>query len=89
MRWKYEENGIMRDVRNDKRLPHEDHMEMSGQKVSLIVRYGVKKDGSLILLRRLVWPMLRTIPNNTHASFMVDADSSRLPELTADGKKSW
>lgn len=47
---------------------HADHIEMSGKKVSTVVRYGVEADGSFNMSRSVVWPMLRTIPNNTHAS---------------------
>ncbi len=51
-------------------IPHEDHIEMSGLKVSSVYRYGVNSSGAFILNRSLVWPMLRSIPNNTHASLM-------------------
>lgn len=51
-------------------IPHEDHIEMSGLKVSTVYRYGVDASGAFILNRSLVWPLLRTIPNNTHASLM-------------------
>jgi hypothetical protein len=54
----------------DGRVPHEDHIEMSGLKVSTVLRYGVDADGAFMLNRSMVWPMLRTIPNNTHASLM-------------------
>jgi hypothetical protein len=47
---------------------HSDHIEMSGKYISAVIRYGVKADQSLYLSRDIVWPMLRTIPNNTHAS---------------------
>lgn len=50
--------------------PHKDHIEMSGLKVSTVVRYGVAEDGSFLLSRGMVWPMLRTVPNDTHASLM-------------------
>lgn len=50
--------------------PHKDHIEMSGLKVSTVVRYGIAEDGSFILNRGMVWPMLRTVPNDTHASLM-------------------
>ena len=43
---------------------------MSGLKVSTVLRYGVNADGSFELNKSMVWPMLRTIPNNTHASLM-------------------
>jgi len=51
-------------------VPHRDHIEMSGQKVSTVIRYGVDADSAFYLNRSMVWPMLRTIPNNTHASLM-------------------
>lgn len=54
----------------DERIPHEDHIEMSGLKVSTVLRYGVDANGAFMLNRSMVWPMLRTIPNNTHASLM-------------------
>jgi hypothetical protein len=41
---------------------------MSGQKVSTVLRYGVDANGAFQLNRSVIWPMLRTIPNNTHAS---------------------
>jgi hypothetical protein len=48
--------------------PHTDTVEMSGRRVSLIVHYGVDETGRLVLERMVIWPTLRTIPNNTHAS---------------------
>ena len=54
----------------DSRLPHYDHIEMSGEQVSVVLRYGVDQEGAFVLERSFVWPMLRTIPNNTHASLM-------------------
>ena len=58
--------------------PHRDHIEMSGRQVALILRYGADEQGVLWLERHLVWPMLRTIPNDTHASLQQDfgADAS-------------
>jgi len=53
---------------NDKGLPHKDHIEMSGKFISAVIRYGVNADRSFYISRDIVWPMLRTIPNNTHAS---------------------
>lgn len=52
----------------DNQIPHFDHIEMSGLEISTVLRYGVNKDGAFYLNRSLVWPILRTIPNNTHAS---------------------
>ncbi|MDR1779286.1 MAG: hypothetical protein LBR50_00965 [Tannerella sp.] len=52
------------------RLPHNDHIEMSGEQISVVLRYGVTADKAFTLERGLVFPMLRTVPNNTHASLM-------------------
>lgn len=54
----------------DSRLPHYDHIEMSGEQISVVLRYGVNQDSAFVLERSFVWPMLRTIPNDTHASLM-------------------
>ena len=54
----------------DSRIPHSDHIEMSGEQISVVLRYGVNAKGAFVLERSFVWPMLRTIPNNTHASLM-------------------
>ncbi len=47
---------------------HKDHIEMSGKFISTVLRYGVNDDGSFFISRDIVWPMLRTLPNNTHGS---------------------
>ena len=49
---------------------YNDHVEMSGKRVSVVLRYAVKDDGSFTVNKGMVWPMLRTVPNNTHASLM-------------------
>lgn len=49
---------------------HYDHIEMSGKQVSVVLRYGITPNGSFSCNYGMVWPLLRTIPNNTHASLM-------------------
>jgi len=73
-------------------IPHFDHIEMSGEQVSVVLRYGVNEDGSFALERSMIWPMLRTIPNNTHGSLMqrfaVDFPSSLIVNgLTLNNEK--
>lgn len=68
-RWRINGRGITWQVKPGDE-PHRDHIEMSGLKVSTVVRYGVEDNGSFYLNRGMVWPTLRTIPNNTHASLM-------------------
>ena len=66
-RWQITEDGSINWL-VDGRIPHYDHIEMSGEKVSAVLRYGVNTDGSFSYERSVVWPMLRTVPNDTHAS---------------------
>ncbi|MEO6289694.1 MAG: hypothetical protein ABIO76_07235, partial [Ginsengibacter sp.] len=66
-RWQMNPDGsISWQIENS--IPHDDHIEMSGKRISCVIRYGVSADSSFYATRSLVWPMLRTIPNNTHAS---------------------
>ena len=64
---------------------HIDHIEMSGFYISAIVHYGVK-DGKLKQNVHLVFPMLRTIPNDTHASLAYDIDNENIPKIKINGK---
>lgn len=68
-RWKIEPDGSITWFiqKND---CHSDHIEMSGRYISAVLRYGVSSDGQFNLNRTFVYPMLRTVPNDTHASFM-------------------
>jgi hypothetical protein len=43
---------------------------MSGEQISVVLRYGVNESRAFVLERSFIWPMLRTLPNNTHASLM-------------------
>ncbi|HVI46365.1 MAG TPA: hypothetical protein VM802_15935 [Chitinophaga sp.] len=64
---------------------HTDQIEMSGKKISAIITYGTDKTGGLVLKKKLVFPMLRTIPNNTHASLTTSFDGSESAPVTVDG----
>jgi hypothetical protein len=65
----------------DHRLPHSDHIEMSGEKVSLWVRYGVDTSGMLTLNRTMVFPTFRLLPVRTTASMMYNITDSDLPRF--------
>ncbi|GAP05185.1 hypothetical protein ATHL_00015 [Anaerolinea thermolimosa] len=86
-RWKLEPGfGIAWEIHTDN-LPHTDEIEMSGKRVSLIVRYGVDASGHLIIQRRIIWPQLRTIPNNTHASLRIRYEMTEtMPRISINGK---
>ncbi|HZS06294.1 MAG TPA: hypothetical protein VFD58_15740 [Blastocatellia bacterium] len=58
---------------------------MSGRRVSVIVTYGVDENGQLILRRQLVFPSLRTIPNDTHASLLYFFGDDATPRIFING----
>lgn len=68
-RWEINQSGGI-TWKIDSRIPHYDHIEMSGEQISVVLRYGVNESRAFVLERSFIWPMLRTLPNNTHASLM-------------------
>ena len=50
--------------------PHDDHIEMSGERMAFVLRWGIDPNGAFRQERSLVFPLLRTVPNDTHASLM-------------------
>ncbi|MCE1200362.1 MAG: hypothetical protein LWW85_15460, partial [Marinilabiliales bacterium] len=65
---------------------HSDHIEMSGLKVSSVIHYGVDDQGALLLTKKVIFPMLRTLPNNTHASLIVNYKDPGLQEIRVNGQ---
>ena len=63
------------------RLPHSDHIEMSGEKVSLWVQYGVDTSGRATIDRTLVFPTFRLLPQRTIASMMYNVTDQDLPRI--------
>ncbi|MCK3683471.1 hypothetical protein [Maribellus sp. YY47] len=84
-RWELAPDGKITWKISDK-LPHSDHIEMSGDSISVILNYTVIADRSFKLERKLVWPMLRTIPNNTHASLIRWVNDDCLSKVLVNGK---
>lgn len=66
--------------------PHKDHIEMSGKSVSTVLRYGINSEGGFEINKSMIWPLLRTIPNNTHASLMRRYDWDVLNSINVNGK---
>ena len=69
-RWQLDSdsNAIVWEVGDN--IPHDDHIEMTGEMMSFVMRWGVDEKGAFHGERSLVFPLMRTIPNNTHASLM-------------------
>lgn len=65
---------------------HSDHIEMAGKKVATVLRYGVDPSGAFTLNKSMVWPMLRTIPNNTHGCVMRRFGWNPLDAVTVNGR---
>lgn len=66
---------------------HTDHVEMSGKQISLILTYGTDKEALLVCNKLLVFPMLRTIPNDTHASLLHNFGAEAVPTMKINGKE--
>lgn len=71
-RWAIQPDGktIRMDVEGVS-LPHNDHIEMSGKMMAAVLYWRVDEKARFTVDRSLVFPMLRTVPNNTHASLMI------------------
>ncbi|MBO5247984.1 MAG: hypothetical protein J6B54_01650 [Clostridia bacterium] len=78
-------NGIRWTVR--KGQVHTDDIEMAGFQTADLVTYGVAEGGVAVFGRYCVFPSLRTIPNNTHASLRKRYEDESFPVLLADGKE--
>jgi len=65
---------------------HTDNIEMSGRFISVIAAYGVDGTGNPLLSRQLVFPMLRTIPNDTHASIIYTFGSDIEPVIKINNR---
>src|SRR5215208_1818910 len=76
-RWKLDADGRIR-WEGEQGQAHQDHIEMSGRRVSVIVTYGVDEKGKLRLSRQVVFPMLRFAPNKTrdHLSLVFGDDAT-------------
>ena len=84
-RWEIDGKYAIRwDIKDD--IPHYDHIEMSGEQISVVYYYGVNEDKSFSMKRSVIWPMLRTVPNDTHASLTVGFDTNFLSEVTVNGE---
>lgn len=85
-RWKAEPDGSIRwAIRNGE--AHTDNIEMSGRFISTIITYGVDEKGKLVISRQLIFPMLRTIPNDTHASLIYTFGAEASPVIKISNRQ--
>ncbi len=85
-RWKiYGPDLISWEVQKDANLPHSDCVEMSGQQVSVIARYGASYELELEYSREIIWPMLRTKPNDVRGYLRRTFGLEIAPHITVNG----
>lgn len=78
-RWKLGDHAIIWTPSTD--LPHEDHLEMSGEQISCVLRWGVNPLGQFRAERSLVFPRLRVIPNNTYGQLKMRFSADPLQQI--------
>ncbi len=84
-RWSLDENGIVWDVASSEQAPHEDHLEMAGERVACQLRWKIDEDKGFYSEKTLIFPSLRRIPNNTYGSLKFRLNSDVLPLLNING----
>ena len=79
-RWSIQHNGsITWDIKD--RLPHADHIEMSGEKVSLWIAYSVDTSGISKITRTVVFPTFRMLPDDTRSHIAYTFEDNELPRI--------
>ena len=81
-RWQMHNDGIKMEVSGE----WKDHFAMSGRMMDTIVEWSINADGAFDAVRLCRFPMLRRIPDNTHASLSIRLYDTELPRPTADGE---
>lgn len=79
-RWAIQPDGSITWTISD-RLPHADHIEMSGEKVSLWVQYGIDAAGVCKIDRTVVFPTFRMLPDNTRSHISYNFADNELPRI--------
>jgi hypothetical protein len=79
-RWSIQPDGSI-EWKPEGRLPHNDHIEMSGEKISMWIQYGVDTSGKLNLNRSFVFPSFRLLPQRTVSSMMYSVADNDLPRF--------
>ncbi len=84
-RWRIQQDGSI-SWRVSDRLPHTDHIEMSGEKVSLWVEYGIDTAGICNINRTVVFPTFRMLPDNTRSHISYTFRDNDLPRFYINNK---
>ena len=84
LRWNIaDDGGILWAIKSGEK--HNDNIEMTGKQLSVIVTYGTDSLGHLLLSKRVIFPMLRTIPNKSRSHTSLEFNSRVLPPIKVNG----
>lgn len=79
-RWNIQNDGSIVWKTNGQ-LPHKDHIEMSGEKISLWVEYGLDENHRAKFTRTIVFPTFRVLPDNTRSHISHTFQDTDLPRI--------
>ncbi|WP_207955566.1 hypothetical protein [Segetibacter sp. 3557_3] len=79
-RWKIQSDGSI-SWTVDNRVPHQDHIEMGGEKVALWMQYGVDSIARSKISRTMVFPTFRLLPVRTIAHMTYNVEDGDLPRI--------
>ncbi|MGX5690176.1 six-hairpin glycosidase-like protein [Arcticibacter tournemirensis] len=86
-----EDKSITWDITTEKRLPHDDNIEMSGSLVSGIIRYNVDKARQVQIRRDVIFPQLRKYSKSNESMYRAylrsEYNDDILPVITIAEKK--
>ena len=85
-RWAIQPDGSIKWTING-RLPHADHIEMSGEKVSLWVQYGLDSAGRSSISRTVVFPTYRMLPDATRSHIDYTFLDNELPRFFINNRQ--
>jgi hypothetical protein len=85
------DNSITWDLTSEKRLPHNDNIEMSGTQISGIIRYEVDESKQLKITRDIIFPQLRKYTKSNESIYRAylrnEYTDDILPVITLSDKK--
>jgi len=85
-RWAIQPDGSIKWT-IDGRLPHSDHIEMSGEKVSVWVQYGLDSTGRSSVTRTVVFPTFRMLPDATRSHIDYTFLDNELPRFFINNRQ--
>jgi hypothetical protein len=85
-RWAIQPDGSIKWTINE-RLPHTDHIEMSGEKVSVWVQYGLDSAGRSAISRTVVFPTYRMLPDGTRTHIDYTFQDNELPRFFVNNRQ--